>query len=463
MTSREQLTGKSTQGRRRVAYPLAASIPQKVLDAEAGRLQALSEKPFLLRLPAYLKMGGPGFMGAALTLGAGTMTAAMLSGAQFAYKTLWIAWVAIGSGLFMMAAMARFTTKGQFRVVEMQTERHGWFIARILTALIGLVAVAVIFNFGQVALGTHLVEAIASNAGISFPREWNWPLYTVLTAWIALSYGRGGRRGVVFVERFMKFGLLLMLLCFTACLFVVGVDWPAALHGMFIPWLPQGAAGIDLFIASSAAAVGVMDWVFFHYAGLAKGWDPRHERLARVDIFMGFALPFLLVYFVIVAVFAATLYGAGDLPATAAELSRALIPLLGEQGAKYAFLIGFLAVPVTTTVGMSIACAVGLHEAFGWDPDVKSLRWKACVLLPQIALLGAWLPSPITLIIVIAAFLALSNNIVGWSFYLLLNDPGLLREHRCKSYVWNLGILIQITLLNCVAVMWVFNRIGLWG
>ena len=77
-------------------------------------------------------------------------------------------------------------------------------------------------------------------------------------------------------------------------------------------------------------------------------------------------------------------------------------------------------------------------------------------------MLGAWLPSPILLIIVIAAFLALSNNIVGWSFFLMLNDRTVMGEHRSKSYFWNAGILLQITLLNCVAVMWVFNRLGLW-
>ena len=444
------------------AYPLAAAIPQEVLDAEADRLDALADKPWPLRVPVYMQLGGPGFMGAALTLGAGSLTAAMLSGAQFGYKTLWIVWVAIGSGIFMMAAMARFTTRGRFPIIQKQEQRHGWFIARVLTAFLALVCVAVIFNFGQVALGTHLVETIAAEAGISFPQTWNWPLYALLTGWLALSYGRGGRKGVVFVENVMKLGLLLMLLCFAACLLVVGVDWQAAMKGLFVPWLPRGAIGIDLFIASSAAAIGVMDWVFFQYAGLSKGWGPRHEKLARVDIAMGFALPYILVYCVVVAVFAATLYGSGDLPTTAAELSTALIPLLGEQGAKLAFLIGFLAVPVTSTVVMSIACAVGLHEAFGWKPDVRSWRWKACVLLPQIALLGAWLPSPILLIIVIAAFLALSNNIVGWSFFLMLNDRAVMGEHRSKSYLWNAGILMQITLLNCVAVMWVFNRLGLW-
>ena len=403
-------------------------------------------------------------MGAALTLGAGTLTAAMLSGAQFGYKMLWISWVAIGSGLFMMAAMARFTTRGQFRIIAIQSRRHGAFVGRGLTAFLGLVCVAVAFNFGQVALGTHLMESIGETANIPFPQEINWLLYGLVTAWIALSYGRGGRKGVAFVETFMKSSLLLMLICFAACLVVVGIDWQAALRGFFVPWLPAGQRGIDLFIASSAAAVGVMDWVFFHYAGLAKGWGPRHEGLARVDMIAGLAVPFLVINFVVVAGFAGTLFGTQDAaPTSARELAAALAPLLGETGANYAFLSGFLAVPITTPVAMSIACAVGVHEMMGWDPDVRSWRWKASILLPQVGLIAAFAPSPLLLIIVIAAALALTNNIVSWAFFLLLNDREVLGEYRSQSYMWNFGILIQVTLLNAIAILWVLNRIGLWG
>ncbi len=451
----------SSPGKR--PYPLADAIPAERLEAEAKRLRSLNALPVYARIPTLLRLGGPGFMGAALTLGAGTLTAAMLSGAQFGYKTLWISWVAIGSGLFMMAAMARFTTRGQFRLIEAQAARHGFVMARILTAFVGLVCVALAFNFGQAALGTHLIESIAATAGVEFPQSWNWPLYGVVTAWIALSYGRGDGRGVALVETFMKLSLLVMLLCFTACLFVVGVDWRAAASGLFTPWLPRGAAGVDLFIASSAAAIGVMDWVFFHYAGHAKGWGPDHEGLARVDMFAGLALPFLLVNFVVVSVFAGTLYGSPDLPTSAVELSAALAPLLGDKGAAYAFLIGFLAVPITTTVAMSIACAVGVHEMMGWDPDVRSWRWRLSILAPQIGLAAAFAPSPIFLIIVIAAALSLTNNVVSWSFFLLLNDAEVMGENRSKSYLWNLGILAQVTMLNGVALMWIFNRLGLWS
>jgi manganese transport protein len=453
----------SRQPRGKTGYPLAEDIPPEVLQAQLESLERSSSLPLPLRLPVYIRLGGPGFIGAALTLGAGTMTAAMLAGAQFGYRTLWVYWIAAGSGLFMLAAMARFTCRGQFRLLQIQRERHGWLMSRVLTGLVGVLLVALVFNFGQVALGTHLLEQTAMLAGVDLPRSVNWPLYVLLTSWLALNYGRGRGRGTALVERFMKYCLALMIVCFAACLVVVGVDWPAAARGLFVPWLPSGVAGMDLFIASTAAAIGVADWILFHYAGHAKGWSRRHETLARVDIVAGFGVPFVVVNFLVVAVFAGTLYQSGSVPSTAIELSRALVPLLGETGAQYAFLIGFLAVPVTSTVGLCLISALAVHEIFDWDPDVRTWRWKLALLAPQIGFLAAWYASPVTLIVILAAFLSLTNNVVGWSFYLLLNDRTVMGEDRSKSWLWNAGILVQVTLLNCVAISYVFNRLGLWG
>ncbi|MEM7570870.1 MAG: divalent metal cation transporter, partial [Pseudomonadota bacterium] len=162
-------------------------------------------------------------------------------------------------------------------------------------------------------------------------------------------------------------------------------------------------------------------------------------------------------------VFAATLYGSGVMPETAKQLSAALIPLLGETAAELAFLAGFLAVPITSSVVLGIVCAIGTHEAFGWTPDVRSWRWIACLLAPQIGLFGAFFPSPLALIIIIAAVLSLTNNIIGWTFYLMLNDREVMGEDRSQSWLWNAGIMVQITLLNSVAITYVLNRLGLWG
>ena len=444
-------------------YPIAESIPREVLDAEVRRLDELAERPLPARLWGYVRLGGPGFMGAALTLGAGSLTAAMLSGAEFGYKTMWMIWLAMGLGVFMLAAMVRFTCRGGFRVIREQNRRHGRIVGSLLTGIVGCLAVAIIFNAGQVSLGTHLMQSLADLGGLDLSRTAAAVIYALFTGWIVLSYGRGGRRGTRFVETFIKGCIALMLVAFGLSLALVGVDWSAALRGTFVPWLPPGGEGVDLLIASSASAVGVMDWVFLHYAGHARGWGRKHEALGWMDIGTGFFLPFVVVNLLVIALFAGTFYAPGlDAPRTAPELAAALAPLLGDRGAEALFFLGFLAVPITTTVGMSIAGAMGLHEAMGWDPDVRSWRWMIAVLLPQIGLIGAWAANPVWIVIAIAAFLSLSGNIVGWSMYLLLNDPAVMGEDRARSYLWNLGIVLGITILNGVAIVYVMNRFGWW-
>jgi Mn2+/Fe2+ NRAMP family transporter len=152
-------------------YPLGAETPAAVLDAEADALEAVRSRPLPVRLATYLRLGGPGFLGAALTLGAGTLTASMLAGASFGYRTLWIYVLAMGSGVFMLAAMARFTCRDGRSLIRLQLARHGWVMAVVLTALIGMVSVAIIFNFGQYALGTHLIESLAGVAGLTFTQK----------------------------------------------------------------------------------------------------------------------------------------------------------------------------------------------------------------------------------------------------------------------------------------------------
>lgn len=445
-----------------MTYPIARRVPRRELDAEAAQLESLASAPLHKRMGGYARLAGPGVMTAALTLGAGTMTTAMIAGATYGYRTLWLVWLSAGLGLFLMAASARFTCRGGFRLIQMQNRRHGWLVGSLATGLVGTVAVAVVFNLGQVALGTHLIESLAPFAGLSFPAKWNWIVYGLATSFLALSYGRKGSRGTRLVEGAMKAAIGIMVLAFGAVLLIVGVDWGAAARGFFVPWLPGGGVGLDLFIATTAAAVVVMDWVLFNYAGLVRGWGRKHESLARFDLVAGLFVPFVVVNFLVISVFAATDFG-GDVPDTARELAAALVPLLGPTWSQVLFYLGFLAVPVTSTVVMSVAGAMAMHEAFGWEPDTSSWRWRICILLPQLALVGAFNVDPVWFVVAVAAAMSMANTVVGWSMYLLLNDRKVLGRDRTGSYVWNLGILLQVTLLNAVAITYVFNKLGWWS
>jgi len=172
--------GPSTPGGDPSGYPIAQRIPQEVLDAEAGRLAALATAPAHKRIGGYARLAGPGFMGAALTLGAGTLTSSMLSGATFGYRTLWLIWLACGLGLFMMAAMARFTCKGGFRVIQVQNRRHSWLIGSLLTALVPaalliLAVLAVLGTGGDGFFGLGFGPNIGPQAQIG--DEWFWQVF----------------------------------------------------------------------------------------------------------------------------------------------------------------------------------------------------------------------------------------------------------------------------------------------
>jgi Mn2+/Fe2+ NRAMP family transporter len=455
-TNNEQLTHNQR-------YPLADSISQERLDAELAELETIEKKPFLRKIVGYMKLGGPGFVGAALTIGAGSTTATMLSGATYGYKTMWVVWFSMICGLFMVATGIRFATK-KGRIIPLQNEYHGRVIGSLLTGIGACVLPLFLSAWAQFALSGHLLESLTLHLGFAFPRQRNWVLILGLSVVLTLMYGRKDIPGISIVEKFMKYSILVMVIGFGLSLFKVGINVPEFLRGNLIPWLPPGGEGLDLLIASGSAAIGAGDWVLFHYTGLARGWGPRHEKLGRMDMWFGLFVPFVVINWIIMTVFAQTLYGGGStIPQTAPELAQAFTPLLGSALGSTFFYVAFLAVPVTSIVVTNIAVAITIFEAFGWEANVTSLRWKICALLPSIGVLGVWMSRPVWLVISVASFMALANNICGWSWYLLLNDKKVMGENRCKNYFWNLGIMVEICFVNAAAISYVLNRLGMFG
>lgn len=444
-------------------YPLADSIPREQLDAELAELEVIEKKPLLPRLWGYLKLGGPGFIGAGFTLGAGSVTASMISGVMYGYKTMWVTWFSMLVGLFMIAATLRIATK-KGPMIPLQNKYHGILVGSVLTALGGAAIPAIIWTWGQFALAGNLLENLMPYFGFQFPRQYNWVVIWGLTTWLTLMYGRKDSRGTVVVETFMKGAIGLMVLGFAFSVVKVGINWKEFFLGNLPIWIPAGGEGLDLVLASGAAACGVMDWILFHYTGLSRGWGRRHEKLGRMDMIFGLGLPFIIVNWMVIAVFAQTL-GVQHVPVPedAVHLAAAFTPLLGSRIGSIFFYVAFLAVPITSIVGLNIVCAIGFFEAFGWKPDVKSLRWKVCALLPSTGFLAVWTQRPLWLVILITAFISLTNNFAGWSVFLLVNDQRVMNGDRIKNYFWNLGMLVALCFVNAGAIVYVFNRLGFFG
>lgn len=446
-----------------VRYPLADAIPQEQLDAELKQLKEIEKKPFIMRILGYVKLGGPGFIGAGFTLGAGSVTSAMLSGVLYGYRTMWVAWFSMVVGMFMIAAVLRIGTK-RGQLVPIQNKYHHILVGSVLTALGGAAIPSIIWTWGQFALAGNLLENLTPYFGFTFPRQYNWTVIWLLTTWMTFMYGRKDSRGTTLVENFMKAAIGLMVLGFAFSVLKVGVDWSAFFKGNLIPWIPAGGDGLDLVLASGAAACGVVDWFLFHYTGLSRGWGNEHEKLGRMDMIFGLGLPFIIVNWLVIIVFAQTLGISGAaVPEDAMQLAAAFTPLLGSTFGAIFFYLAFLAVPITSIVGLNIVCAMGIFEAFGWQPDVKSLRWKICALLPSTGFLAVWTSRPIWLVILVTAFISLTNNFAGWSIFLLVNDKKVMHKDTVGNYFWNLGIMLAICFVNAAAIAYVFNRLGMFS
>ena len=69
------------------ARPFAGLTDPEALAQEQALLAKAETASPLSRLAIFFRLSGPGSMDAALTLGAETLTAAMLAGAQFGYTS----------------------------------------------------------------------------------------------------------------------------------------------------------------------------------------------------------------------------------------------------------------------------------------------------------------------------------------------------------------------------------------
>jgi len=430
---------------------------------EKSLLAELNKKPLLQRWRGYLKLTGPAAMEAATTLGAGSFTSAVAMGAAYGYKMLWVPFYSYGVGLFMLALAARFAIASDIPIIEAQNKFHTKFVGSLATGIIACYLAMVVFAFGQYALGTDALQSLFSLFGINFPRSVNWIIIFLISAYLALIYGRhGSTKYVKYVENAMKIFIGIMLITFLAVIFKTGIHLGAFFKGLVIPTLPKGIEGITMAIAGLTAAMGVGDWVQFHYAMRARGYSEEHEQLARFDAVVSGLIPVTLVLSLVTVAFAQIYSGKPNIPTSVSELGSGLVSVLPSIWVKIAFYIGIEAVVISTMVGMSMLAATTFCESVGWAPDPDKPYWKILILTPQIGLLGAFFGKPIWAVIIVAALQSIFNWISGVSWYLLGNDKRYLGEKRIKTRIFNFGVLLSVVLLNLVFITFILSRLGVW-
>lgn len=297
------------------------------------------------------------------------------AGAQYGYGLLWtmvLTYPLMVAVQLVSAEIGRVTGAGLARNMR-----------RVLPRIVVLLIVAALFIANTINIGADLA-AMGAASGLAFGLN----VHVMTVAFAILSLGL---QLFVPYRRYstMLKWLTLVLFSYAALLFVVHVDWLAALRGMVVPHI-GGRAAVTTIVAVFGTTIS--PYLFFWQSSQEVEEieaDPRQEpllkapRQARVqigrirfDTFSGMAFSNLIALAIMIGT-AATLHAAGKTSInTAADAAMALKPVAGQ----FAFLVfslgiigtGMLAVPV---LAGSAAYAIG--EAQGWKTGLNEKPWAA--------------------------------------------------------------------------------------
>lgn len=426
------------------------------LAAEREWLAETSQRPWLARQLRYLRRGGPGYLQSALTLGGGTASACLLSGAAFGYQLLWVAPLAMLLGGFVFAAIAHQTLSTGMRPFEAMRTYAGPFTA--WGWAIGTVLASLVWHFAQYSVASSVLVDLGAVLGLELPR---FGMGLLVLAWAvptALSFGSAGAVQRAF-DRVIRWMVWAIVLLFAVVAFRLGIQDPAAIAKGFVPNVPpdrsEDVKALPVIIAGLATAVGVNMTFLYPYSLLARGWGREHRELARTDIAFGMVIPYVIATTLMVVVAAGTMQqdftGTNCGPLDAA---KTLGGLLGPVWGRVLFDLGLLGM-LLTTITMHMVCS-GLACAEMFKLRIGSVGYRTGVLLPAPGVLGSlfwtqmklWLNVPTSIVagcllpLAYVGFLRLQTS----SAYL-----GADRPRGWKAVVWL--VLMGISTLVLVAFL----------
>ena len=354
-------------------------------------------------------MLGPGYLQSAMTLGGGSVSAALYAGALFGYSLLWVAPVSMLFGLCMLAAVSWQTLSTGMRPWPAMREHAGPFFAWAWA--IGALLSSIIWQFPQYALASAVLVDLAELSGWNgFPPAVAGAGILVWAVVISGLYGRspGAVRAYERVLLVMVWGIVL---CFGWVVLRTGIsDWGALVRGFIrfeIPDTRAGVAGVTLVLSGLSAAVGINMVFLFPYTLLARGWGRLHRELSQVDLVFGMFVPYVIAMSLVVIATANTLHvdpaydGARLSPV---EAARVLAEGVGPLAGRVVFGLGVLGMALSSITLQMLTCGFVGVELF--DLKVGSRAHRVATWLPVPGVLGSVYWSDL------AVWVAIPTNII---------------------------------------------------
>ena len=451
-----------------------------VNSSDSAHLAEIAARPALARVPAYLRLSGPGWLQGAMTLGGGSAITSLTIGAVYGYELLWVQPVAMLIGCVMLFALSHQTLSTGVKPFAAMRDHVNPALAWLWA--IAALASSIIWGFSHYPLSAGMLEeVIAVSTGFSLQGEGlSRELFLfalaiavwMLCAYTAWHYGAGGRAVTLFETAIKCLSTMIVI----AFLWVVirasasgQVDWAAVLAGYVPGRLPDDAAGVTTVMAALGTAVGINMTFVYGYTLIDRGWGREHRELSRWDIVMGLVIPYILVTGLISIAAAGAFYGSdmsiqGKLsPAQAGGMfvDAGMGPVTG----RLVFALGVLGMAIGSLVMHMLCCGAAAGAMFNWEPHSRAYR--LALLLPTPAVLGVFLWSSMGAYVIlptsaICGFL-LPIAYLGWLF---LNNNRQYLGEDCprggRQLVFNLAmvtciamVLASVTYSTSVAMGWI--------
>ncbi|MCA8975392.1 MAG: Nramp family divalent metal transporter, partial [Planctomycetes bacterium] len=316
------------------------------LAAEARHLEALDRGPFTARIRGWLELSGPGYLQAAMTLGAGTAVTSLYAGSVFGYRMLWVAPLGMLIGVLVFAALSHQTLSTGMRPLQAMARYAGKPFAMLWAS--GAMLASVIWHLPQYNLAASSTVDLLSVLGLGsvHPMAASAVL-AVFAVLLSLNYGRTPAL-VRAYERVIKYMIWSVVLCMGWVVIRTDTDWGAVLRGLVSFDLPEHdgeVSAVTVAVGGLAAAVGINMVFLYPYSLLARGWGRSHRGLARCDLLFGTLLPYVLAASLMAIAAANTLHAGGIAVSKVTavdEMGRVLGNVMGPITGRVIFDLGVL-------------------------------------------------------------------------------------------------------------------------
>jgi NRAMP (natural resistance-associated macrophage protein)-like metal ion transporter len=402
------------------------------------------------------KYFGPSTLVTAAFIGPGTVTVCTIAGNTSGYTLLWALLFSVIATIILQEMTARLglvTRKGFGEAIRQELKnpiiRNSAILLVASAILIGNAA----YQGGNISGAVLGVEAMFPNSSWLKTNQ-TLKIAPIIIAGIAFGCMFAGKLKII--ERTLILLVIVLSIVFLTTAFLVQPNWSELLSGLLIPAVPNDQW---LLVIGLIGTTIVPYNLFLHASVVQKKYknvtqlsDLRKEN--RTAIIVGG-----LISMSIVITSAGSLYGAGGI-SNAADMAVQLQPLLGNWSV-YFLGSGLFAAGISSAITAPLAAAYAAKGIFGWEGDLRSIKfravWMSVLVLGLIATLVGGSP------VAIIQFAQVANGIllplVAAFLIYLMNTSGLLGSYvnSASQNIASILVLIVTIAIGLKSLHTVFN------